>query len=79
MTEEVRIRILNTLASAVRPGVPVPAMLAALRELDVVAADASLPGDLRHYLSRRSYDKARLFLENSGPIPPGDCGRGTFS
>ena len=79
MTETLRIRILDTLDALERPGAPASAMGSALRELDRIVADASapLPGDLRHYLSRRSYAKARIFLAGSGPVPPGDCGRGS--
>lgn len=58
---------------------PNPAgMLGALRDLDAMARDASLalPGDLQHYLERRSYAKARMFMDGLGPIPAGACGRG---
>lgn len=74
-----RVYILERLAAVDEPSTPAPAMLAALRELDALSKDpaSALPGDLHHYLSRRSYAKARMFLENLGPIPSGDCGRGS--
>jgi hypothetical protein len=36
----------------------------ALRRLDTMAKEANLPGDLAHYLSRRSYVKALEWLDN---------------
>lgn len=36
----------------------------ALARLDAMAADESLPNDLAHYLSRRSYVKALECLDN---------------
>lgn len=54
------------------------ALAAAVKELDAVVAGEfdQLPGDLRHFLSRRSYHKAVLWLDGTGPIPRGICGRG---
>lgn len=79
MDASLRGYILERLASLESPATSVPAMRVVLRELDAVTQDRTLalPGDLHHYLSRRSYAKARMFLENLGPIPSGDCGRGT--
>jgi len=76
---ELRIRILHTLERLAAPDLPPRDMPGILRELDALAGDpaSDIPGDLRHYLCRRSYEKARLFLAASGPIPPGDCGRGS--
>jgi len=36
----------------------------ALRQLDAISKEASVPGDLAHYLSRRSYVKALEWLDN---------------
>lgn len=57
---------------------PPALMLASLRELDRLVSEsgAAMPGDLAHYLSRRSYAKARLFLFGAGKISAGSCGRG---
>ncbi len=54
------------------------AVAEAIRELDAyLEREAStMPGDLRHFLARRSYHKALLWIEESGPIPRGLCGRG---
>lgn len=78
MNHELRARILEALTKVENPSAPVAEMLAALRELDAIVKERAgeIPGDLAHYLSRRSYAKARLFLSNLGPIPAGDCGRG---
>lgn len=44
--------------------------------LDAIAADASrgLPGDLAHYLQRRSYEKAWAWVNEGRDIPKGTCG-----
>jgi hypothetical protein len=39
--------------------------LEAIKRMDVMSKDASLPKQLLHYLSRRSYHKAKDFLEAS--------------
>jgi len=50
-------------------------VLPVLQELDQLARTLppDAPADLRHYLQRRSYGKARLFLEGhdpeAGPFP----------
>lgn len=50
-------------------------VLPVLQELDQLgrALPPDAPADLRHYLQRRSYEKARLFLEGfdpeAGPCP----------
>lgn len=51
-------------------------MLPVLGELDALcrALPADAPADLRHYLQRRSYEKARLFLEGHDP-EAGPCPR----
>lgn len=78
MNHELRALLAETLAKVDNPSTPAADMLAALRELDALARGrvGEIPGDLHHYLSRRSYAKARMFLESLGPIPAGDCGRG---
>jgi hypothetical protein len=40
-------------------------VLSALQRIDSLAAElrGDAPQDLRHYLARKSYEKARLFLE----------------
>jgi len=52
-------------------------VLAAVKLLDDELKDAGnpLPGDLDHYLRRRSYEKALLYL-NGGTPGAGTCGRG---
>lgn len=63
-------------ASARGPGPKIP-ILPILERLDRFAVDlpADAPGDLRHYLQRRSYEKARLFLLGRGAgAPRGTCG-----
>ena len=51
-------------------------VLPVLRELDdhCRALPPDAPADLRHYLQRRSYEKARLFLEGQDP-EAGPCPR----
>ncbi|MDR2983190.1 MAG: hypothetical protein LBV12_13240 [Puniceicoccales bacterium] len=51
---------------------------AAIEALDEIYAkqNEAVPSDLRHFLNRHSYQKAVLWIEESGPIPRGICGRG---
>ncbi len=59
------------------PGGTKPDILALLRRLDGLAAQLPPDGDrdLRHYLQRRSYEKARLLLEGRGAENQrGKCG-----
>jgi hypothetical protein len=51
--------------------------LESIRALDAEVAQptSGLPGDLDHYLRRRSYEKALVFLEGGTP-GAGTCGRG---
>ena len=37
----------------------------AIKRMDALSKDASLPKQLQHYLSRRSYHKAKEFLDTS--------------
>ena len=39
--------------------------LMAIKRIDAVSKDSSLPKQLKHFLSRRSYHKANDFLEAS--------------
>jgi hypothetical protein len=70
-------RILEALRTLARPGLAQDALLECVRQLDAEVASPSsgLPGDLDHYLRRRSYEKALLFLEGGKPSA-GSCGRG---
>ena len=60
------------------PGVGKEALLESIRVLDAEVAQpvSGLPGDLDHYLRRRSYEKALVFLDGGTP-GAGTCGRGT--
>jgi hypothetical protein len=52
-------------------------VLPLLERLDRLAAElpADAPGDLRHYMQRKSYEKARLFLIGRGSENAhGNCG-----
>jgi hypothetical protein len=72
------LRALEGAANAVKQeGTRVP-IRPILERLDELAAQLppETPGDLRHYLQRKSYEKARLFLEGRGSeATPGNCGR----
>ena len=39
--------------------------LEAIKRMDVMSKDTNLPKELLHYLSRRSYHKAKDFLDSS--------------
>jgi len=76
--DPVRIqRIRQALEALTSPGVAKEALLESLKVLDteVSLANSGLPGDLDHYLRRRSYEKALVFL-NGGTPGAGTCGRG---
>ena len=76
--DPVRIqRIRQALEALTSPGVRKEALLESLQVLDteVSLANSGLPGDLDHYLRRRSYEKALVFL-NGGAPGAGTCGRG---
>ena len=72
-----RQRILETLQALSQPGLPKDGLLACMQVLDaeVAAPESGLPGDLDHYLRRRSYEKALVFLQGGTP-GAGTCGRG---
>ena len=76
--------ILNTLveleaAVKVMPTAsPKPNLLPLFQRLDALALELPRNTDpnLRHYLNKKSYEKARLFLQRTpGQIAPGACGR----
>lgn len=59
------------------PGAGRPAILPILERIDGLAdrLPPSAPGDLRHYLQRKSYEKARLFLlDRDAENARGQCG-----
>lgn len=64
---EFRRELCDLLQSAVEgPKGKLDSYLAALGRLDSIAADTrlGLPGELRHFLAKRSYEKARFFVDN---------------
>ena len=71
-------RIITALEGLTRPGLPKKGVLDCIRVLDgeVAAANSGLSGDLDHYLRRRSYEKALVYLQGGKP-GEGTCGRGT--
>ena len=78
-TEEALLGSLRELEQVARQSGPgKPSILPILERLDRLASQlsADAPADLRHYLQRKSYEKARLFLEGrSGENARGTCGR----
>jgi hypothetical protein len=77
---EALIELENAAASVRGPQgaatVKVP-ILPILERIDRLAAELppTAPGDLRHYLQRKSYEKARLFLLDRGAENTrGNCG-----
>jgi hypothetical protein len=72
-----RQRIQEALEALSQPGLPKAGLLECMRVLDaeVAAPDSGLPGDLDHYLRRRSYEKALVYLQGGTP-GAGTCGRG---
>lgn len=71
------LRELERLAALVRAGQPQPGIRPLLAQLDRLGEtlDPTAPADLRHYLQRKSYEKARLFLEGrDAENTPGACG-----
>ncbi len=77
MDDSRRHRIEAALLALTQSGVSKEAILGALGVLDaeVKNQDSGLPSDLDHYLRRRSYEKALMFLRGQKP-GPGTCGRG---
>jgi len=62
MSEQIRSALAVVLGKTESPAMP---MHEALAQLDAIAADKSLelPGEMRHYLQRRSYAKAWAMYE----------------
>ena len=57
---------------------PKPNLLPIFSRLDALALELPREADpnLRHYLNKKSYEKARLFLQGlESQITPGSCGR----
>ncbi|MFM2082772.1 MAG: hypothetical protein RL380_1463 [Verrucomicrobiota bacterium] len=57
---------------------PKPNLLPLFQRLDTLALELprETSPDLRHYLQKKSYEKARLFLQGlETQITPGACGR----
>lgn len=73
-----RQRILDALRRLASSAPSKEAVLADVRLLDeeLRAPGEPLPGDLDHYLRRRSYEKALAFLLGGSP-EAGTCGRGS--
>lgn len=73
-----RQRILDALRRLSAPSPSKDAVLADVKLLDeeLRAPGEPLPGDLDHYLRRRSYEKALAFLVGGKP-EAGTCGRGS--
>ena len=72
------LRIREALERLASPSPSREAVLADLRLLDeeLKSSEGPLPGDLDHYLRRRSYEKALVYL-NGGAPGAGSCGRGS--
>lgn len=70
-------RIILALESLTSPKAVKEDILQALKTLDaeIASADSGLPADLDHYLRRRSYEKALIYLQGGKPSA-GTCGRG---
>ena len=68
---------LERVAALARSQQPKPSILPILEKLDQLAESAppNTPPDLRHYLQRKSYEKARLFLlGRDADNQSGNCG-----
>ena len=70
------LRVLEAAIAAARPPTPNPALLPALARLDELTSSMPTPtsASLRHYLNKRSYQKARILLEGGDP-EAGACPR----
>jgi hypothetical protein len=77
MDPERRKRIILALESLTSPQAVKDDILQALKLLDaeISSPDSGLPADLDHYLRRRSYEKALIYLQGGKP-GAGTCGRG---
>ena len=70
-------RIIKALQSLTTPMVDKTQLLEAIQALDaeIASPQSGLPADLDHYLRRRSYEKALVYLQGGKP-GAGTCGRG---
>jgi len=69
---------LDSAVKAMPAANPKPDLLPLFKRLDALALELPRETDpnLRHYLNKKSYEKARLFLEGrKSQITPGACGR----
>lgn len=71
-------RIISALQSLTSTDAERVSILESIKLLDaeVSSPDSGLPGDLDHYLRRRSYEKALAYLQGGKP-GAGTCGRGS--
>ena len=71
-------RIILALESLTSPQAVKDDILQALKSLDaeISSPESGLPADLDHYLRRRSYEKALIYLQGGKP-GAGTCGRGS--
>lgn len=73
-----QLRALDLAVASIREHGAKPDLLPLFNRLDELTRELPLdaPSDLRHFLARRSYEKARLFLEGRrSEIGRGSCGR----
>ena len=77
MDSERTQRIIKALQSLTSPEVDKAQLLQSIQALDaeVASPQSGLPADLDHYLRRRSYEKALVYLQGGKP-GAGTCGRG---
>ena len=69
---------LDSAVKAMPTAKPKPDLLPLFKRLDALVLELPRATDpnLRHYLNKKSYEKARLFLEGrESQITPGACGR----
>jgi hypothetical protein len=71
------LRELDTAVRSLRTGSPRPNLQPLFQKIDSLAAALPPSADpqLRHYLQKKSYEKAIYFLEGRADIPPGNCDR----
>ena len=71
-------RIILALESLTSPKAAKEDIMQALKVLDaeISSPNSGLPADLDHYLRRRSYEKALVYLGGGNPSA-GTCGRGS--
>jgi len=71
-------RIVLALESLTSPQAAKDDIIQAIKALDaeISSANSGLPADLDHYLRRRSYEKALIYLQGGKP-GAGTCGRGS--